>query len=128
MSSVANSPHLPTNCATVGKSVDKQKERKEKGTVSLMRRLTSIKRSKSPPASSYSMDNPVFEDSSVPVTSSHPVHVRSGSCPSQLLQALPAEHHRMFVSTSQRLKHKDRPSVFVHNSSTRYFVDGKQEM
>lgn len=51
------------------------KDRKEKGTVSLMRRLTSIKRSKSPPPSSYSMDNPVFEDS-VSVATAHPVHVR----------------------------------------------------
>lgn len=40
-----------------------------------MRRLTSIKRSKSPPPSSYSMDNPVFEDS-VSVATAHPVHVR----------------------------------------------------
>lgn len=34
-----------------------------------MKRLTNIKRSKSPtpnPSSAYSMDNPVFEDSSVP--------------------------------------------------------------
>ncbi|KRT84805.1 SH3 domain-containing protein [Oryctes borbonicus] len=63
----------------VGKPADKSKERKEKGTVSLMRRLTSIKRSKSPPPASYSMDNPVFEDSSVTVpisTTTHPVHVR----------------------------------------------------
>lgn len=51
------------------------KERKEKGTVGLMRRLTSIKRSKSPPPSSYSMDNPVFEDT-VSVATAHPVHVR----------------------------------------------------
>lgn len=55
------------------------KERKEKGTVSLMRRLTSMKRSKSPPPCSYSMDNPVFEDASLGVAKSspaHPVHVR----------------------------------------------------
>ncbi|XP_015834928.1 E3 ubiquitin-protein ligase SH3RF1 isoform X4 [Tribolium castaneum] len=90
------------------------KDRKEKGTVGLMRRLTSIKRSKSPPPSSYSMDNPVFEDS-VSVATAHPVHVRSGSCPSQLLQIQPVEHHRLFGSTSQRLKHKERPSVLTHN-------------
>lgn len=55
------------------------KERKEKGTVSLMRRLTSMKRSKSPPPLSYSMDNPVFEDATLGVAKSspaHPVHVR----------------------------------------------------
>lgn len=60
---------------------DKNKDKKEKGTVSLMRRLTSMKRSKSPPPSSYSMDNPVFEDTTSPASSlptpSHPVHVRS---------------------------------------------------
>ncbi|XP_063905208.1 E3 ubiquitin-protein ligase SH3RF1 isoform X3 [Zophobas morio] len=93
------------------------KDRKEKGTVGLMRRLTSIKRSKSPPPSSYSMDNPVFEDS-VSVATAHPVHVRSGSCPSQLLQIQPVEHHRLFGSTSQRLKHKERPSVLTHNLRT----------
>lgn len=41
--------------------------------VSLMKRLTNIKRSKSPTPNSssvYSMDNPVFEDSSVPCNSS----------------------------------------------------------
>lgn len=45
----------------------------------LMRRLTSMKRSKSPPPSTYSMDNPVFEDTSVslpPNTVVHPVHIR----------------------------------------------------
>nr|CAI5837706.1 unnamed protein product [Callosobruchus analis] len=43
-----------------------------------MRRLTSIKRSKSPPPSSYSMDNPVFEDAQATAQSSpaHPIHVR----------------------------------------------------
>lgn len=56
-----------------------------------MKRLTNIKRSKSPTpnAASYSMDNPVFEDTSIRpsssisatnakrnVLSTHPVHVR----------------------------------------------------
>ncbi|EFA02827.2 E3 ubiquitin-protein ligase SH3RF1 isoform X2 [Tribolium castaneum] len=113
MSSV-NTTHLSLGSATVAKPADKCKDRKEKGTVGLMRRLTSIKRSKSPPPSSYSMDNPVFEDS-VSVATAHPVHVRSGSCPSQLLQIQPVEHHRLFGSTSQRLKHKERPSVLTHN-------------
>lgn len=57
---------------------EKTKERKDKATVSLMRRLTN-KLSKSPPPLSYSMDNPVFEDHSItPLSSpaSHPVHVR----------------------------------------------------
>ncbi|XP_044253854.1 E3 ubiquitin-protein ligase SH3RF1-like isoform X2 [Tribolium madens] len=116
MSSV-NTTHLSLGSATVAKPADKCKDRKEKGTVGLMRRLTSIKRSKSPPPSSYSMDNPVFEDS-VSVATAHPVHVRSGSCPSQLLQIQPVEHHRLFGSTSQRLKHKERPSVLTHSLRT----------
>lgn len=37
-----------------------------------MRRLTNIKKSKSPPPTTYSMDNPVFEDGN----SINPVHVR----------------------------------------------------
>ncbi|CAH1102957.1 unnamed protein product [Psylliodes chrysocephalus] len=63
--------------AAANKPTDKSKERKEKGTVSLMKRLASMKRSKSPPPSTYSMDNPVFEDTSVQPTKSSatPVHV-----------------------------------------------------
>jgi len=100
---------------TPAKASEKPKERKEKSTVSLMRRLASMKRSKSPPPSSYSMDNPVFEDTTV-AANPVPVHVRSGSCPSQFLQQVqpPASndhHHRMFQSASQRLKQKERPSV-----------------
>lgn len=79
-------------------------------TVNLIKRITNIKRSKSPVNNStpaYSMDNPVFEDNTVgnpePATNptsaskrntihlSHPQHVRSGSCPSQLLQSLPVD-------------------------------------
>lgn len=56
-------------------SRDKAKEKKEKG-VGLMRRLTSMKKSKSPPPTTYSMDNPVFEDGTVAASPSHPVHVR----------------------------------------------------
>ncbi|RZC36444.1 E3 ubiquitin-protein ligase SH3RF1, partial [Asbolus verrucosus] len=67
-----NTAHLGLGSAT--KPAEKCKDRKEKGTVGLMRRLTSIKRSKSPPPSTYSMDNPVFEDS-VSVATAHPVHV-----------------------------------------------------
>ncbi|XP_076273792.1 SH3 domain containing ring finger posh isoform X8 [Rhynchophorus ferrugineus] len=97
------------------------KDRKDKGSVSLMRRLASIKLSKSPPPSSYSMDNPVFEDraaSSQSSPASHPVHVRSGSCPSQLLQIQPVDHHRLFTgSSSHRVKHKERPSILHHGSS-----------
>ncbi|CAH0560157.1 unnamed protein product [Brassicogethes aeneus] len=63
-----------TASAASAKSISK--DRKDKG--GLMRRLASMKRSKSPPASTYSMDNPVFEDITVQTASpSHPVHVRS---------------------------------------------------
>ncbi|XP_060531649.1 E3 ubiquitin-protein ligase SH3RF1 isoform X2 [Cylas formicarius] len=103
---------------TLAKS-DKSRDRKDKGTVSLMRRLTSMKRSKSPPPSSYSMDNPVFEDTSVTsssVSSVQPVHVRSGSCPSQLLQIQSPDHHRLFGPASQRIKHKERPNILNYSS------------
>ncbi|KAK6637282.1 hypothetical protein RUM44_007696 [Polyplax serrata] len=94
----------------------------------LIKRLTAMKRSKSPTESaSYSMDNPVFDDAptlavpdqnfrSYQLCSQHPVHLRSGSCPSQLVHVKPegglAGHHRITsASVSGRLKHRDRPSV-----------------
>lgn len=118
-------------------------------TVNLIKRFTNIKRSKSPVNNSfitYSMDNPVFEDivtttntsngSTTSVTSkrntihlSHPVHVRSGSCPSQLLQSLPVDINlsmsnsakksndsaatsSSYMFGSQRVKgHKERPTL-----------------
>ncbi|XP_066999315.2 E3 ubiquitin-protein ligase SH3RF3 [Anabrus simplex] len=109
-------PHVPSSVAPPPNTVigrDKTKEKRDKG-VSLMRRLTSMKKSKSPPPATYSMDNPVFEDGSIAGSPAHPVHVRSGSCPSQLLQVLPPDH-RLFGSGSQRLKHKDRPNVVMAN-------------
>ncbi|XP_076640777.1 SH3 domain containing ring finger posh isoform X1 [Halictus rubicundus] len=103
------------------KSTEK-KEKKDK-CVSLMRRFANIKKSKSPPPATYSMDNPVFDDGN----SINPVHVRSGSCPSQLLQVGATQelnasnnHHRLcpgsvqgHVTSSQRLKYKERPSLPV---------------
>ncbi|XP_050355453.1 E3 ubiquitin-protein ligase SH3RF1 isoform X3 [Nymphalis io] len=77
----------------------KEKSKSEKGSistgVSLMKRLAAMKKCKSPPPAGYSMDNPVFEDGPgtslmLPHAHPHPVHVRSGSCPSQLLRAPPA--------------------------------------
>lgn len=41
-----------------------------------MRRLTNIKKSKSPPPSTYSMDNPVFDDGNTSQTSINPIHIR----------------------------------------------------
>ncbi|XP_062560449.1 E3 ubiquitin-protein ligase SH3RF1 [Armigeres subalbatus] len=111
------------------------KEKKDSSAVSLMKRLTNIKRSKSPTSSNggttnpaYSMDNPVFEDSSLPSAAPiksnlqqiiNPVHVRSGSCPSQLLQNLPVDvllaqsrENVPYMYGSQRVKpHKERPSM-----------------
>ncbi|XP_012136603.1 SH3 domain containing ring finger posh isoform X2 [Megachile rotundata] len=115
------SPSSTTSVAAT-KNTEKQKEKKDK-CVSLMRRLTNIKKSKSPPPTTYSMDNPVFDDGN----SINPVHVRSGSCPSQLLQVGATQelnasnnHHRLcpgsmqgHVTSSQRLKYKERPSLSV---------------
>ncbi|XP_039748254.1 E3 ubiquitin-protein ligase SH3RF3 isoform X2 [Pararge aegeria] len=76
------------------KSKDKSKAEKSSIStgVSLMKRLAAMKKCKSPPPAGYSMDNPVFDDgpSTSLVLPNHPHHVRSGSCPSQLLRALPA--------------------------------------
>ncbi|XP_053974764.1 E3 ubiquitin-protein ligase SH3RF3-like isoform X1 [Hylaeus volcanicus] len=119
---VASPSSAPATAATASKNTEKQKEKKDK-CVSLMRRLTNIKKSKSPPPTTYSMDNPVFDDGN----SINPVHVRSGSCPSQLLQVGATQelnasnnHHRLcpgsvqgHVTSSQRLKYKERPSLPV---------------
>ncbi|XP_054261810.1 E3 ubiquitin-protein ligase SH3RF1 isoform X2 [Macrosteles quadrilineatus] len=111
-STTVNSPPNTTVVSPPPRSTDKVRDKK---SVSLMRRLTSMKKSRSPPPS-YSMDNPVFEDGSVTTTTpthTPPVHVRSGSCPSQLLQALPLDgsspHHRL------RSRHKDR-NLTPHHS------------
>ncbi|XP_053598553.1 E3 ubiquitin-protein ligase SH3RF3 isoform X3 [Microplitis demolitor] len=112
-----------TPAASKSSEKAKPKEKKEKG-VSLMRRLTNIKKSKSPPPATYSMDNPVFEDGNF-VASSDAVHVRSGSCPSQLLEVgssqertSPSNQQRLHpgtvqgtLTTSQRAKPKERPSL-----------------
>ncbi|XP_065201174.1 E3 ubiquitin-protein ligase SH3RF3-like isoform X2 [Planococcus citri] len=69
-SSVITSTSAPqkSNGVKPSKSSERSKEKKDKGSVSLMRRLTSMKKSKSPPpTSSYSIDNPVFEDGGSPV-------------------------------------------------------------
>ncbi|XP_017778543.1 PREDICTED: SH3 domain-containing RING finger protein 3-like isoform X5 [Nicrophorus vespilloides] len=116
----ASAPRSPqTQNSSDSKSAPKErKEKSSSSTVGMMKRLASFKRSKSPPPPSYSMDNPVFEDAAVSSTSTlQPVHVRSGSCPSQLLQVQPMieQTHRMFQSTSQRLKHKERASILAHS-------------
>lgn len=107
--------------------------------MNLIKRITNIKRSKSPVNQSspaYSMDNPVFEDNTIGCTDtpknvptsttskrntihlSHPQHVRSGSCPSQLLQNLPVDIDQntsagtSAMFGSQRIKsHKERAAL-----------------
>ncbi|XP_049825850.1 E3 ubiquitin-protein ligase SH3RF1 isoform X2 [Aethina tumida] len=89
MSSSANCHHL------TAKSVEKPKDRKDKGTVGLMRRLASMKRSKSPPASTYSIDNPVFEDVTAASSSpTHPVHVRNENTASSSSSSPDIHRHR----------------------------------
>uniref|UniRef100_A0A336MVK6 RING-type E3 ubiquitin transferase n=1 Tax=Culicoides sonorensis TaxID=179676 RepID=A0A336MVK6_CULSO len=123
MTTSDHSPNVSLNSSNEHNKSGKDKDKKDSTAMSFVKRLT--KRSKSPGTSStaYSMDNPVFEDSSVPTSSgtnknihlSHPVHVRSGSCPSQLLQNIPMDANQgtgPFVYGSQRIKgHKERPSM-----------------
>ncbi|XP_045778195.1 E3 ubiquitin-protein ligase SH3RF1 isoform X2 [Maniola jurtina] len=99
------------------KSKDKSKAEKSSIStgVSLMKRLAAMKKCKSPPPAGYSMDNPVFEDgpSTSLVLPSQPHHVRSGSCPSQLLRALPAPlaaHSAAHSALAARARHHDQRS------------------
>ncbi|XP_048269995.1 E3 ubiquitin-protein ligase SH3RF3 isoform X2 [Bombus terrestris] len=88
--SVLHAVASPSSTASVSapKNTEKQKEKKDK-CVSLMRRLTNIKKSKSPPPTTYSMDNPVFEDGN----SINPVHVRSNESGGMACTPM-GNHHR----------------------------------
>lgn len=125
-----------------------KKESSSSSAVSLMKRLTHIKQSKSPsqPSTAFSIDNPVFEDtvsqpvSGKPSTSKHsiqviqPIHVRSGSCPSQLLQNISfdlglnsssGESGMAFAfGGSKRIKAhgKERPSLQEYEFHNIFFV------
>ncbi|XP_018369201.1 PREDICTED: SH3 domain-containing RING finger protein 3 isoform X3 [Trachymyrmex cornetzi] len=80
----------PSNAAaTASRTTEKTKEKKDK-CVSLMRRLTNIKKSKSPPPATYSMDNPVFDDGN----SANPMHVRSNESGAMVQCATVGNHHR----------------------------------
>ncbi|XP_012222441.1 E3 ubiquitin-protein ligase SH3RF3 isoform X2 [Linepithema humile] len=81
---------IPSSNATAAASrtTEKTKEKKDK-CVSLMRRLTNIKKSKSPPPTTYSMDNPVFDDGN----SVNPMHVRSSES-GAMVCATVGNHHR----------------------------------
>ncbi|XP_051166366.1 E3 ubiquitin-protein ligase SH3RF3 isoform X2 [Leptopilina boulardi] len=83
---------VATANATPVKSSEK-KEKKEKG-VSLMRRLTNIKKSKSPPPATYSMDNPVFDDGNTSQSSISTVHVRSNEAGGVAVSSSLSNHHR----------------------------------
>ncbi|CAH2055911.1 unnamed protein product, partial [Iphiclides podalirius] len=76
---VSQSPQQ--NAQRTEKEKPKEKAKAEKSSistgVSLMKRLAAMKKCKSPPPVSYSMDNPVFEDGPGPsLVAPHPVHVR----------------------------------------------------
>ncbi|XP_035892803.1 E3 ubiquitin-protein ligase SH3RF1 [Anopheles stephensi] len=105
------------SCATTPPATGKVK--KDSSAVSLMKRLTNMKRSKSPTGGcsggtanpAYTSDSSLFEEMAgaadaailaaggtpAQMAKAHfkqianPVHVRSGSCPSQLLQNLPMD-------------------------------------
>lgn len=105
--------------------VPTDKKDKDKTGVSLMKRLTSRKKSSPPLLHPYSIDNPVFEDGyfSAAVKPSlappaAPVHVRSGSCPSQLLQIVP---------TPERASEAEREQERVHEKS-RHSLGGSQRL
>ncbi|XKL64028.1 hypothetical protein PGB90_004114 [Kerria lacca] len=115
-----NNGFQKSNDQKISKSLEKSKEKKEKGSVSLMRRLTNMKKSRSPPpTSSFLIDNPVFEDSGTsPVV--QVAHARSDSCPSQFSyntqscttnSASSTNNHANIIGGSQRVKHKQRSSL-----------------
>ncbi|XP_069159099.1 E3 ubiquitin-protein ligase SH3RF3 isoform X2 [Procambarus clarkii] len=96
------------------------------GGMSLMRKFTSSgkKKSKSPPPS-YSMDNPVFEDSTVSASVQH-VHTRSGSCPGTLVGGgtggvlvtslgFGPNSRLRAAGGSCRVRSRDRPNLILSN-------------
>ncbi|XP_047470548.1 E3 ubiquitin-protein ligase SH3RF3-like isoform X4 [Penaeus chinensis] len=98
--------------------------------ISLMRKFTSSgkKKSKSPPPS-YSMDNPVFEDSTVTSNMQH-VHTRSESCPGTLVgggaggvlgSSLGFGPNSRLRSGggSCRIRSRDRPNIILSNMMLR---------
>ncbi|XP_037782707.1 E3 ubiquitin-protein ligase SH3RF1-like [Penaeus monodon] len=100
------------------------------GGISLMRKFTSSgkKKSKSPPPS-YSMDNPVFEDSTVTTNMQH-VHTRSESCPGTLVgggaggvlgSSLGFGPNSRLRSGggSCRIRSRDRPNIILSNMMLR---------
>lgn len=93
LSVAAGVPCSPSAVVASQSRIDKHKEKKEKEIVSLMKRLTKRK-SKSPPPSDYSCDNPTFIDGTSSGQSLATVHVRSTSCPSEALGSQSVNHKK----------------------------------
>lgn len=130
------------NGAAGGKKDQSSSNSAASTTVNLIKRFTNMKRSKSPvntSSTTYSMDNPVFEDCATSTSNgsnatiisaaskrntihlSHPVHVRSGSCPSQLLQSLPID-----INLANSSMHATKKSVDTSNSSNSYMFGSQR--
>ncbi|CAO1404040.1 unnamed protein product [Diamesa serratosioi] len=97
---------------------EKQHPKKESVTEMLMKRLGYNNSKRSTDPSSYSMDNPVFEDVAVlpklnAFKQPNPLefsHMRSGSCPVKFSQP-PLHLESSLQLGSQRVKPRERPSV-----------------
>lgn len=109
---------IRTTAAFTVKPEDKQHQKKESVTEMLMKRLGyNNKRSTDP--STYSMDNPVFEDVTVlpkfiALKQPNPLefsHMRSGSCPVKFSQPPLLYPESSLQLGSQRVKPRERPSV-----------------
>ncbi|KAI8040156.1 E3 ubiquitin-protein ligase SH3RF1 [Drosophila gunungcola] len=95
------------------------------GAVGLMRRLTHMKtRSKSPGASlqqaSKDVTSPSVEATTKPSAKLQPVHVRSGSCPSQLQHSQPLNETSTTKAASQPQQFLPKQLPAATNSSVSY--------
>ncbi|XP_016976509.1 E3 ubiquitin-protein ligase SH3RF1 [Drosophila rhopaloa] len=95
------------------------------GAVGLMRRLTHMKtRSKSPGASlqqaQKEVTSPSVEATNKPQVKMHPVHVRSGSCPSQLQHSQPINETPTTKAAPQQQQFLPKQLPAATNSSVSY--------
>lgn len=103
----------------IAKPEDKHHQKKESVTEMLMKRLGYNNSKRSTDPSSYSMDNPVFEDVTVlaklaAFKQPNPLefsHMRSGSCPVNFSQPPILHSDTNLQLGSQRIKPRERPSV-----------------
>ncbi|XP_076339315.1 E3 ubiquitin-protein ligase SH3RF1-like isoform X2 [Tachypleus tridentatus] len=104
VTSIANGG-LPIN----GKA--EKKDKKDKERVGLVKRFTYRQKSKSPPSGNFSCDNPVFTE--VLTCAGNPslqvAHVRSGSCPSEVLQVKQVSHKKTSSLDSTNLVSIPKP-------------------